>query len=499
LIGQIRSATPMTQLFDDDICDVEEIESGLIDLKAFVIEGHESPIGRASKKLLAMRRATDGRAKTPDRPPREKRWLGDRQSADGTYGAGVMSERPLRVRTAEPMRRQGVIRFEMPEDTLPADHCARLIWRVLGTLDLSEFTAAAKAVDGRAGRDLLSPTMMLTLWLYAISIGVGSAREIARRTKSDEAFRWIVGDKEVGHAALSSFRVGHWTALEKLMTDVLGVLLHKGLVSLDRVAQDGTRVRASASAPSFRREATLLECREQAALHVKAVLADPDPEATEGEKLARIAAALDYQRRVEAAIATVQALRDDGKEEPRASTTDTDARVMKMPDGGFRPGYNIQLATAGSELGGPRTIVGLLVTNTGSDLGSVTPMLEDIKARTGKLPGQLLADANHAKHSCIEAATRAGVEPIIAIPKREQRATKPVSPEVEAWRERMKTDEGKRAYRARAALCELSNAHLKCHHGTAAVLVRGLAKVTCVALLGAIAANVLAHATAWLA
>jgi transposase len=397
------------------------------------------------------------------------------------------------------MRKQGIIGFEMPEDTLPEDHRARLIWRVVQTLDLSAFTAKAKAVQGQVGRDVLSPAMLLTLWLYAISIGIGSAREIARRTKSDDAFRWIVGDKEVGHATLSAFRVGHWTALEKLMTDVLGVLLHKSLVSLDRVAQDGTRVRASASAPSFRREATLLDCREQAALHVKAVLADPDPEATEAEALARIAAALDYQERVEAAIATVQALRDEGKEEPRASTTDADARVMKMPDGGFRPGYNIQLATAGSELGGPRTIVGLLVTNTGSDMGSVTPMLEDIKARTGQLPSQLLADANHAKHSCVEAATRAGVEVLIAIPKREQCATTPVSPEVEAWRERMETDEAKRAYRARAGLCELSNAHLKDHHGTASVIVRGLAKVTCVALLGAIAANIVAHASAWLA
>lgn len=410
-----------------------------------------------------------------------------------------MSERPHPVRTAEPMRRQGVIRFEMPEDTLPENHRARLIWRVLQTLDLSAFTANAKALPGRAGRDVLSPAMLLTLWLYAISIGIGSAREIARRTESDDAFRWIVGDKAVGHATLSAFRVGQGKALEKLMTDVLGVLVHKGLVSLDRVAQDGTRVRASASAPSFRREATLLECREQAALHVKAVLADPDPEASEAERLARIAGALDYQQRVEAAIATVQTLREEGKAKPRASTTDADARVMKMPDGGFRPGYNIQFATAGSELGGPRTIVGVLVTNTGSDMGSVTPMLKDIKARTGKLPTQLLADANHAKHSCIEAATHAGVEVLIAIPKQEQCATKPVSPEVEAWRERMKTDDAKRAYRARAGLCELSNAHLKDHHGMASVLVRGLAKVTCVALLGAAAANILAHATAWLA
>jgi len=397
------------------------------------------------------------------------------------------------------MRCQGVIRFEMPEDTLPRDHRARLIWQILQTLELSGFIAQAKAVHGQAGRDVLSPAMLLTLWLYAISVGIGSAREIARRAKSDDAFRWIVGNQDVGHATLSAFRVGHGTALEKLMTDVLGVLLHKGLLSLERVAQDGTRVRASASAPSFRREATLLECREQAALHVKAVLADPDPEATEGERQARIAAALDYQRRVEAAIGTIQTLREEGKEEPRASTTDAEARVIKMPDGGFRPGYNIQLATAGSELGGPRTIVGLLVTNSGSDMGSITPMLEDIKARTGQLQNQLLADAGHAKHSCVEAATRANVEVIMAIPKREQCATTPASPEVAAWRERMKTDEAKHAYRARAALCELSNAHLKCHHGTADLLVRGIAKVTCVALLGAIAANILAHATAWLA
>ena len=340
--------------------------------------------------------------------------------------------------------------------------------------------------------------MLLTLWLYAISTGIGSAREIVRRTLSDDAFRWIVGDKEVKHATLSAFRVSHGAALQKLMTDVLGVLLHKGLLSLDRVAQDGTRVRANASAPSFRREESLLNCREQAALHVKAVLAEAEQDTTEAEKLARIAGALDYQRRVDAAIATVQTLRDEGKEKPRASTTDAEARVMKMGDGGFRPGYNVQLATAGSALGGPRTIVGLLVTNLGSDVGSITPMLNDIKARTAQLPRQLLADAGHSKHACVDTATRAGVEIIMAIPKHEQRTTDPASPEVEAWRVRMKTDEGKRAYRERAGLCELSNAHFKCHHGTDSFLVRGLAKVTCVTLLGAIAANILAHATTWL-
>ncbi len=140
-----------------------------------------------------------------------------------------MSQPPRRVRMAEPMRRQGVMRFEMPEDALAPDHRVRLIWRVLQTLGLSAFSARAKAVEGRAGREVLSTSMLLTLWLYAFSVGVGSAREIARRTQSDDAFRWIVGDQEVGHATLSAFRVGHGAALDKLMTDVLGVLLHKGL------------------------------------------------------------------------------------------------------------------------------------------------------------------------------------------------------------------------------------------------------------------------------
>jgi len=196
----------------------------------------------------------------------------------------------------------------------------------------------------------------------------------------------------------------------------------------------------------------------------------------------------------------VQKLRAEGKTDPRSSTTDADARVMKMPDGGYRPGYNIQLASAGSELGGPRTIVGLRVTNVGSDMGSVTPMLADIAARTGQLPKTLLADANHAKHACIDEATRQGVRVLIAVPKRELApSTTEPSDAVVAWRDRMQSAEGKRDYRARAGLCELPNAHFKCHHGNASVLVRGLAKVTCVALLGALTANLLGHLAALLA
>lgn len=174
---------------------------------------------------------------------------------------------------------------------------------------------------------------------------------------------------------------------------------------------------------------------------------------------------------------------------------------MKMPDGGYRPGYNIRMATAGSPLGGPRTIVGVGVTNVGSDMGAISPMLDEIQRRTGALPKVLLADANHAKHDCIRACAQRCVVALIPVPARSQKPGSNADHDeaIAAWRVRMNTDQAKRMLRARASLCELSNAHLKQHHGVAQVLVRGLEKVTCVALLGALAANILQHATAMLA
>ncbi len=373
---------------------------------------------------------------------------------------------------------------------------------MLGQLDLSPLLAEAKSVEGRQGRDVLSVRMLLTLWLYAISEGIGSGREIERRLKTDPAFQWIVGDQSVGRTKLNEFRVSHRVALDKIFTDVLAVLLHKQLLSLDLVAQDGTRVRASASAPSFRRAESLEACREQAQLHLRAVLAEDDDEADLRARKAREAKAREHAERVEAAIAAVKQL-DNGRRDskPRASTTDPEARVMKMPDGGFRPAFNVQLATAGSPEGGPRTIVGARVTNVGSDMGSVKPMLDDIAQRTGRLPETLLADANHASFEDIKDAAARGVEALVSVPKRSKNAKAQAerAPEIEAWLKRMETDEAKEKFRARASLCELTNAHAKSRFALSTLLVRGIEKVTCVVLLTALVSNLLAHAPSLLA
>jgi transposase len=406
-----------------------------------------------------------------------------------------------KVRTSEPQRAQGVIRFEIPEETLPSDHRARLLWGIVSQLDLSSFLLDAKALEGHQGRDQTSVRMLLTLWLYAISVNVGSGREIERRLGSDPAFQWIVGDKRVGRTRINEFRVSHPKAIEKVFTDVLGVLMNKGLVSLELVAQDGTRVRASASSPSFRSASALSRCRRQAVLHLRAVLAEADDTDDVQKQRAREAKARDFQRRVDEAVAVVRELQENNFSDKtvRASTTDAEARVMKMPGGGFAPAYNVQLATAGDPQGGARTIVGVRVTNVGSDYGSVGPMIDDIERKCGERPSVLLADNGHASSADIRAAADRGVTALIAPQGRSM--TKPPNPNedpaVASWRERMRTDDAKEQMRARASLCELSNAHIKTRFSMASLLVRGLTKVTCMVFLSALTANLMAHAPAF--
>lgn len=393
-----------------------------------------------------------------------------------------------------------MIRFEIPEETLPAAHRARLLWGIVSQLELSSFLSEAKALEGHQGRDQTSVQMLLTLWLYAISVNVGSGREIERRLASDPAFQWIAGDKRVGRTTLNEFRVRHPKAIEKVFTDVLGVLMSKGLVSLDVVAQDGTRVRASASSPSFRSASALSDCRRQAALHLRAVLAQADETDDVQRQRAREAKARDFQRRVDEAAAVVRELQEGNFSEKtvRASTTDAEARVMKMPGSGFAPAYNVQLATAGDPEGGARTIVGVRVTNVGSDYGSVGPMIDDIERKCGKRPTIVLADNGHASSADIQAAADRGVTAFIAPQGRSM--TKPPNPRedpaIASWRERMRTDEAKQQMRGRASLCELSNAHIKTRFSMASLLVRGLTKVTCMVLLSALTANLVAHAAA---
>jgi transposase len=387
------------------------------------------------------------------------------------------------------------------ESLLPPGHAARLVWRFVEGLDLSAFYAAIRAREGRAGRPPIDPKILVALWLYATMEGVGSAREVARLCSSHDAYRWLRGGVSVNYHTVSDFRVQHQAGLDELLTQSLTALLHRGIVTLARVAHDGTRIRACAGVGSFRRAASLQACHTAARKQVARTARQREGETLSREAAAQARAAREREAHVDEALRqlpTVQAAKDRNtprghrRREARVSTTDPDARIMKLADGGFRPGYNVQLATDMDS----RVIVGVMVTNVQSDQGSFDPMLAQLQQRTGRVPARGLLDAGvNTKHTVTTAAA-AGVTIYAPVPVRkgvaDPAARRPGDSEaVAAWRQRMATDEAKAIYRQRGAVAEWVNADARTHRTLTRVLVRGLAKVHTAALWVALAHNML--------
>jgi transposase len=385
---------------------------------------------------------------------------------------------------------------------LPEDHAARAISAVIERLDLTALYAQIKARDEVAGTSAIDPHILLGLWVYATSEGEGSAREVWRLTQVHAAYRWICGGVAVGYHTLSDFRSQQGEIVDELITQVLALLMKQELVDLSRVAQDGTRVRASAGASSFRREQTLQALMQEARAHLDAVTrAAADPAVSAQQAAARRRGAQERLDRIEAAVQQVPEVtatkqRSGAKDATvRVSTTDPDARVMKMGDGGFRPAFNVQFATTTDPA---RVIVGVEVTNRGSDMGESTPMLAQIEERTGVWPTELLVDGGYPGHEAIDQAAALDVTVYAPLPKprkgdlRDPHAPREDDSEaVAAWRARMGTEEAKTIYKERAATAETVNADAKVNRGLDGFAVRGLDKVTGSACLVALTYNIL--------
>jgi len=405
-----------------------------------------------------------------------------------------------RVKTVN--RRQVQLRPCDLEGLVASDHRARLVWGLVERLDLSGFYAQINARGSEPGRPAIDPKILVTLWLYATMQGLGNARELARQCEEHDAYRWICGGVRVNHHTLSDFRVEHESALDELFTQVLGVLLHQRAVELRRVSHDGMRVRASAGKSSFRRRKSLERCLHKAREQVQAVKQSAANAQGSGDKRRQEAAAraarereqrvqraLEELKKVEAAKAATKDKKRSS--EARASTTDAQAHVMRMADGGFRPAYNAQFATDTSS----GVIVGVGV-NMGNDGGQVEPMLAEIERRTGRRPEQYLVDGGFVKAESLEHAAAQGVQVYAPVPEArkgsDRYAPRPAdTPAVSQWRERMATDEATAIYKERAASAELSNADLRQWRGLDKLVVRGVRKVQCVTLWAALAHNLL--------
>ena len=387
---------------------------------------------------------------------------------------------------------------------LPEDHPARAIWSVIEKLDLSLLYAQIEARDEVAGTSAIDPKILLALWVFATSEGQGSAREIQRLTELHAAYRWICGGVAVGYHTLSDFRSQQAEVLDSLITQILALLMQQDLVELSRVAQDGTRVRASSGAASFRREQTLQALMQEARAHLEEVTKQAsDPAISARRAAARKRGAAERLARLEAALKQIPEVIEtkkrngakDAEAKARVSTTDPDARVMKMGDGGFRPAFNVQFATTTDRA---RVIVGVDVTNRGSDMGESTAMLVQIEKRTGVMPREILVDGGYPEHKAVDQAAELGVTMYAPLPKPRAGDTRdPHHPReddseaVAAWRTRMASDDAKEIYKQRAATAETVNADAKAHRGLDSLAVRGLGKALGTACLFALTYNTL--------
>jgi transposase len=408
-------------------------------------------------------------------------------------------------RLRQPERDQIELRAVDLDSLLAADHPARIFWRYVEGLDLSQLYGAIKAREGTPGHPPIDPRLMLALWLYATSDGVGSARALARLCESHDAYRWLCGGVSVNYHTLSDFRMAHAELLDELLAKNVAALAAAGLIDLDALAQDGVRVRAAAGSSSFRRRAKVEEHLRKARDVVERLKreVEQDPAVNERRrKAAQERAAREREQRAQAALDKLAELEAQRKQrekshaketakqgQPRVSLTDPEARIIKMPDGGFRPAYNVQIASAVEQ----QIIVAIDVTAAGSDAGLVRPMLERLHGR-GIRPSCHLADGGFTKKADIE-WTHAQSIALHCPPPKSKHGTDPYvprrgdSPAVRQWRERMASDAGKARYKRRA-IHECINARLHQWH-LSQVTVRGLAKARTMARWFALANNVL--------
>lgn len=404
------------------------------------------------------------------------------------------------------------------EALLPVDHRARLVWGFAQSLDLTVFYAAIRARAGHAGRPPADPRVLLALWLYATLEGVGSARELDRLVVRDIAYRWLAGGVPMNYHGLADFRVGWSAELDRLLTESVTALVDAGLVSLDEIAVDGTKVRAPASSGSFSQGGRLERIEREAAERVAQLKAEveSDPAASSrrrqaaGERAVREArakvevarAALERLHKEKEARAKTHPKAEKKKSGPSVSLTDPEARRMRFPDGSVRAGYNVQ--TVALPVTG--VVVTVLATDRRNDKGLAKPMVDEVVQRYGAAPRTALLDEGYALQADVESLTNHPDGPIhIYMPPPSEKSDPALTPTarssrryrrskesaaVKDWRARMQTEEAKAIF-GRRKLIERIHAHYK-NRGLDRVTVRGLAKVQAVALWHALANNLMA-------
>jgi transposase len=382
------------------------------------------------------------------------------------------------------------------DELIPPDDKARLVWALVEGIDLTPLYQEIKSVEGHAGRPATDPRILVALWLHATDEHIASAHEVDRRCVDCDPYKWICGGVPMNYHTLSDFRVDHREWLREQVVTNIAVMRSEGLVSLETVGQDGMRVRANAGSDSFKTAEKLSQLLEEAELRWEKLQEEFEQSETltprqlgaqqraARERIERLKQAQQEVKQV--ALQREKRKKGDGKT-ARASTTDPEARRMKMADGGTRPAYNVQFATDLNSL----VIVSPDVVNIGSDAGQMEPMVRHVEVEQAPLPenAEYYVDGGFASNQDLESVAQRGVTvfaPVKAVKKKQQRGEDPYAPQrgdtpwVAAWRQRMGTAEAQEKYKQRSKT-EWPNATCR-NRGLQQFLVRGLKKVKAVVL-----------------
>jgi transposase len=320
-----------------------------------------------------------------------------------------------RIRYAN--RKQILLREVDVESLVCEDHEVRAIWELVGRVDLRRYYEGIKSVEGVAGCPATDPRVMISIWIYSYSKGNSSAREISRLCEYDPAYQWLTGMERINYHSLSDFRVEHKEGLEELFIEVLGVLSGEGLVSLERVMQDGTKVKAYCSSDTFRRENTIKEHLEMAREQVRLMEEESEEEISGRVAKARERAIREKKGKLELAMNELEKIKEgkknkQQKENARVSMSDPEARIMKQSDGGYAPGYNLQIETESKN----KIIVGAKLTQSRSDYVELAGGAETVEKNMGEAPKQVVVDGGFVSRENIVKMSEKGIDLIGPMP-----------------------------------------------------------------------------------
>jgi transposase len=301
-------------------------------------------------------------------------------------------------------RAQGLLRPVIVDELVGPDHKVRAIWDLTGELDLSGFFKGIGSREGKAGSPAWDPRLLLSVWLYSYSEQVSSAREIARLMAYEPGLMWLSGLGEVNYHTLADFRAEHEKELKRLLAELLGLLSKEEIVKLELVAHDGTKIRAQAGADTFRRGKTLEEETARARQMIEEIEREAPSEGSSQTRreAARERAARERLERMKQAAEELGKIREGKggakeKEQARVSVSEPEARIMKQGDGGLAPSYNVQLSTDAAH----KVIVGVELTQSASDSGSLAAAVDEVRNVAGRYPEAVVADGGFTNQTSI--------------------------------------------------------------------------------------------------